>query len=141
MADLNVIPANVRVKDGAVVRERIAGELVDPGMALYRKEADRKMYKAKAATAAEADAEGIAINYADVDDKVFICAPGDMDLGATLVKGQTYVVSATAVGGKIAPHSDLLLGDFPTRLGHAKSTALLAVKVEATGVAASANLC
>jgi 5'-nucleotidase len=61
-----------------------------------------------------------------------ICLSG-INHGATLIEGQTYVVSATA--GSIAPISDLTTGDFPIILGVASTAALLILRPVAGGAA------
>jgi hypothetical protein len=73
----------------------------------------------------------IALNSAPgVNQPVTGILTGTVNLGATLVGGQTYVLSATggaSPGGKIAPISDLTTNNYVTILGTAKDTANLAI--------------
>ena len=99
MATLTVTAADVRVKTGASVTKLTAGESITPGQVVYKKASDSKAYLADAnVDAATAAAVGIAFSYADADELVHYVTAGDMDIGATTVKGQTYHVSATAGG-------------------------------------------
>jgi hypothetical protein len=59
-------------------------------------------------------------------------AGGDIDVGATLAVGETYIVSRTA--GAIAPIGDLLSSDYSTILGTATATNKLAFRPIVSGV-------
>ena len=58
---------------------------------------------------------------------------GLVNLGATLVVGQVYCVSATA--GAICPYADLTTGEFVCILGIATSAALLQTSYTYSSVA------
>lgn len=81
------------------------------------------------------DTIGIALNAGSSGQPATV-AVGDItgiNLGATLVVGTTYVVSATA--GAICPIADLTTGDFPIILGTAQTAAVLILKPSAGGAA------
>jgi|TARA_R110000824_G_scaffold395565_1_gene596320 hypothetical protein len=101
-------------------------------MPVYRKAADNKWWKAIDTSVATALAGGIALTNAGADELIDVALSGSINVGATLVLAQIYVVSAS---GAIAPVGDLLSGDFVTILGVATSTSLLELNINASGVA------
>lgn len=134
MADLAQTAASVHAHSGASIRLVQAGESITPGQPVYKLAADGKYYKAVATSEAPAVAEGIALGYAPADTNWFpLLYDGDIDLGATLAIGQTYVVSANAAGA-IALESDLGTGEYVTILGVATAADKLALKIQATGI-------
>lgn len=64
---------------------------------------------------------GIALHGASSGQPLRIQTGGTITIGATTVKGTTYIVSATA--GGIAPYSDLANGWYRTIIGVATDTA------------------
>lgn len=142
MADLTITAASVKMTNGAggsgttpLPSTGTAGEAIAAGDSVYRKSSDLKMWKADANLSAEgAGAIGIALNAAGVDQPVTFFAEqgGDINLGATLVAGETYIVSVNA--GKICPVGDLASGSWLTYLGYATSTSNLRLNIKATGV-------
>lgn len=82
---------------------------------------------------------GVALNSCPgANQPVSVWQTGTLTLGATLVAGQTYVISATGAGtpqGKIAPVADLVAGNFVTILGVAKDTANLISIASGVGTA------
>lgn len=122
MADLTQTAADVRTASNAVTELVQAGEAITAGQPLYQKSSDEKYYKADAdAGQTEAGATVIALMNADQDGYLIVQSEGDVNVGATTVKGEVYVVSNTA--GNIAPASDLASGWYPTVIGTAKDTA------------------
>lgn len=135
MADLTQTAANVHAHSGASIRLVQAGEAITPGQPVYKLAADGKHYKADASTVAEAVAVGIALGYAPADTNWFpMLYEGDIDVGATLAVGQTYVVSANAAGA-IALESDIGSGEFVTNLGVAVAADKLTLKINVSGIA------
>jgi hypothetical protein len=114
-------------------------EAVSIGEVLYLNSADSKYALADASAEASAEATHIALSAASADGDYVVVMKLDssvalqIDLGAALTVGTTYVVSATA--GAIAPESDLLSGDYVTHLGVATTASLLDIKLNVTGVA------
>jgi hypothetical protein len=105
------------------------GQATSIGDVLYLDSSDSKYKLADADASGTAAATHLALSAASADADVDL----QIDLGAALTVGTTYVVSATA--GKIAPESDLLSGDYVTHLGVASTAALLDIKLNVTGVA------
>ncbi len=137
MADLTI--GTVKVSS-ALTRSDLdvkqVGEAVAIGDVVYLSSTDSKYYEADASTASEAEATHLVLSAADADGyavmmKLNTSADLQVDLGATLTVGTTYVVSATA--GKIAPESDLTTSDYITHLGVASTTALLDISLNVTG--------
>lgn len=134
MPDLAPTPANVHPYDNASLVKRQVGEALQPGDGYYIK-SDGKVYKADNNVGdEEAELAGIAVTYAPaVDDYVYGVEGGDLDIGATLVVGETYVVSSN--GGKFFPIGDLLTGHRVTYAFYAKDASTAATEIrKATGV-------
>lgn len=134
MADITVTPANVAVgAPGARTRVVQVGEAVTQGKSGYLDAATGKYRLADAnLSLAAAAATGVFLTAAGSDGYALIMEAGEINLGATLVKGTVYVVSATA--GGIAPAADLTTGWHVTILGVASSASLLQMGVRATGI-------
>jgi hypothetical protein len=133
MADLTQTAANVRITSTSLVTIVNAGETVTPGMPGYKLAADSEYYKASSSTSITAAADGIFIGDADDGDRVSFCTKGDMDIGATLVIGESYFVSNTT--GKIMPSGDVSTGEFVTYLGTADTTSNINIVINQSGVA------
>ena len=135
MAWTNVTPvaANLHLYQGATISLVQAGEAIAAGEAVYKKADGSKYWRADADTLAEADCKGIAVCAADAADTYFVlCKKGPIDMGAVLVLGETYYVSATV--GDIG-YGDVPAGDYVTIVGVATATNKLEVDIDATGIA------
>lgn len=131
--DLTQTAANVAPDATTVQRSSgVPGEAFSAGMPLYIKAADGLLYKCLNTTSAAATCVGIAEATGVVGQRTFYQTAGKMNLGATLVVGETYVVSATA--GKIAPIGDLATNGYVTYLGIATSSSQILLGINATGV-------
>lgn len=75
---------------------------------------------------------GIALNSASLNQPVSMIKSGDVTIGATLTAGLDYWLSGTA--GGICPRADLTSGMDPILIGVAKSTTLLSVDIQDSGV-------
>ena len=133
MADLTQTPANVRRQVATQRTSVTAGEVITPGMPVYRSTADNEWYKAADTSAALAAAGGIALTNAGDGDVLDVATDGPINVGATLTIGEIYVLSGTA--GNIAPVGDLASGNFVTILGVASSASQLELSITASGVA------
>lgn len=129
MADLVQTAANVVQGSPAFSDDGIAGEAILAGNSLYLKASDSRWYKSQNdGTAEEAGANGlkIALNSSPgAGQPVKLLRNGQINLGATLVLGETYIVSA--VFGAIAPIGDLVSTRYVSILGVATTTAFLTV--------------
>ena len=135
MADLTITATSVQPKartNGTGVQ---FGEAVTPGQAVYKSTADSKYYLADCDVAATAPCSGISLSYAGADEYGFMFnQPGEgLDLGATLVVGEIYVVSDTA--GNIMPFADLTTGQFLSIIGIASATDRLNMGIKNTAIA------
>jgi len=134
MANLSQTAANVGVGDSkSRVRIVVAGESITRGMPVY--ESNGKWYQADANVQAASQATAIAQSTASTDGSLLISEGSGalVNLGATLVVGETYAVSATK--GAICPIADLTTGDYPCILGTATTTALIRTAFFYSGVA------
>lgn len=121
MADLTITAASVSLSSGTSV-EGTAGETITAGQSVYRDASDsNKIKKADAnASSATATVYGIALNGASNTQPIKVATSGTIIIGATTVKGELYVCSATA--GGIAPEADLASGHYVSFLGIATDT-------------------
>jgi hypothetical protein len=132
MAELSQTAANVL---GTAHDHVTAGATITAGMPVYADTADANEYKASMANAlATAKCNGIALNGASNGQPLTIQRSGEINLGATLVVGETYVVS-DATAGKIRPLADLGAADYPVILGVAKTASILKLSINAPGIA------
>lgn len=138
MANLTQTAANVGLTDSTdtplSIRYVEAGEAITQGMPVYQDAATNEYFQSDAnASATAAAATAIALTAGADGEKIVIAEQGDIDIGATLTVGETYVVSATK--GAIAPIADLTTGDYPTILGVASAADTLKFKPYSGGVA------
>lgn len=135
MVDLVQTGANVLAAANAGVGRGTAGEAITAGDALYKDALDGNKLKLalQGGTVVQAEAVGIALHDAALNQPIAFAASGDVNIGATLVVGETYVVGLAA--GAIAPVADVGVGEFPTVLGIATSTSNLKVDIAVGGVA------
>lgn len=134
-ADLSVTAANVVAGSNASVdRVGIAGETITAGQFVYLSSTTGKYMKADAdgASAEIRTPKGVALNGASDGQPLAIARGGDVTIGATLTAGTAYYLSGTA--GGIAPVADVGAGEYVVLLGLAKSTSVLAVAIQYTGV-------
>jgi len=129
MADLTITAASVVKGTGAKVLRGTLGGTVTAGQAVYRDTTTKQFLAADndSATAAVRDAVGIALNGGAINQPVEVQYLGEINLGATLTVGETYVLSSTA--GGIAPIGDLGSGDYPVILGVARTAALMVMGI------------
>ena len=133
MADLSQTAANVKIMSGSArVIVCQAGEALTQGQPIY--EASGKWYRCDANDGVtKAACQRLALTAAATDGYIVAALPGSLvDLGATLVVGQTYVVSVNV--GAIAPISDLATSSWVTPLGVAATTTSLAFDPRPSGV-------
>jgi len=136
MADLVITAANVTAADGAVTKDSSynAGATITAGQAVYSDSSDNNDLKLAQSdgTAAEATVKGIAMGGGADGQPITIAKGGDIDLGATLTVGETYVLSQTA--GGICPIGDLAVGDYVSIIGVATAADNLEIHIINSGV-------
>lgn len=133
MADLVVVATNVKPGASAVTKRAIAGEAITAGQGVFIAVDGQIELAEKDLTAADAAAVGISLNDAAVDQPVEYAITGDVNMGAILAVGQTYIVGAAA--GGIAPEADAAVGNFTTVLGIATTASNLKLGILQSGVA------
>lgn len=130
MADLSVTAASVlpvaTQPNPSKIVQGTFGATVTQGQSVYLDPVSGTWKPAQATALVNAGGSapgnlGIAMNSGAINQPASILVGGDWTVGATLVLGQTYVVSA-AVAGNIAPVGDLIATNFPSLLGVAIST-------------------
>jgi hypothetical protein len=134
MADLVITAAAVLAAATAVKEAGTAGATITAGQMVYRDSADGK-YKladSNSATAAVRVPRGIALNGASDGQPLTIARSGDITMNAVLTAGVAFYMSDTP--GGICPVADVGAGEFATVLGIAKSTTVLALDINASGV-------
>lgn len=138
MADLTITAANVVSGANAVTRQGVAGATITAGQPLYQDSADSYALKPARANAAATDlVVGIALHGAADGQPITYQSEGAINVGATLVVGTIYVLSAAAAGG-IAPSGDLASGNYVTVLGVATAAGSLQMGINNSGVAVPA---
>lgn len=121
MADLTQTPANVKTGSNAETVLGTAGEAgIQAGMPLYLSSTDGKYYRADANDSSAYRASALALTAADADEAILVQTSGDVNIGATTVAGEIYVVSSNV--GAIAPCTDLTTGMYPAIVCIATST-------------------
>lgn len=115
MSALSITADNVAIVAGASITNGVLGAAATAGQTLY-KHSDGTWRLAQAdGTALEADCKGIALGAGAIGQTISIFTGGDIDLGATLAIGETYVLGATP--GSIYPVGDLVTDDYVHILG------------------------
>ena len=133
MAAVTITAANLGVGANAATRLYEVGVATAHGQVIYLDTANGDYRLADADVEATAKAAAIAVTSASADgDYVIGLTSGDLVIGSGLVKGAEYYLGTTP--GTIVPKSDLAGGDYVTRLGIAKSTSVLAVAIDVTGI-------
>lgn len=136
MANLSITAANVLAGDNAVRESGTAGETITAGQVVY-KDSTTGRYKLadnNSATAEARVARGIALNGAANGQPLQILRSGDITIGATLDTNEgAYYLSDTA--GAICPVGDIGDGEYWCLIGLAKSSTVLSVNIQSSGVA------
>lgn len=135
MSDLSITPANVIAGSNAEITQGRAGETITAGTAVYRNSTTGKWMKAdsNSGTAEARQPGGIALNGASDGQPLAVQTSGDITIGATLTAGTDYYLSDTP--GGICPRADIGSGEYVGLLGLAKSTTVLALKIQFPNVA------
>jgi hypothetical protein len=141
MADLVQTAANV-LPSGTPTLQKSAfgGEAFDAGMPVYLKDvtvggkAVKRLFKCQSdGLVTEAACVGIAAaSCLAAEQPALYYSAGEVAIGATIVVGTEYVVSAAA--GKICPRADLVTGNFYTRLGYGSAAGKIQMDLKATGL-------
>ena len=133
MTDLVVTPANVLEGTQARKQTGVAGAAITQGQSVYSDTSGQLQPAQKDVDAGTAAAVGVALNSGEAGQPITYQSGGEVDVGATLVVGETYVVGAAA--GGIAPIADVISTEFSTILGIATAAGVLKMGILQSGVA------
>lgn len=129
MADIAITAANVKLVSGNT-QSFAAGAAVTAGQVVYKEKASNKaqLSDSDSATSEVRSAYGIALNAAAAGQPLTVAMNGAvLNLGATLIAGTDYYLSATP--GGICPRADVTTGKDPVRIGMALTTANLQIDI------------
>jgi hypothetical protein len=134
MGNLTITAANVAAGANAKKKTGIAGATITAGMVLYEDSAASFVLKGAASGAVNtSNVVGIALNGGGIGQPItYVVEDDDFTVGATVVIGTTYVLSATA--GLIALDSDIVAG-YKAVLFVPKSTTKAVLKIVRVAVA------
>ncbi|AGB71027.1 MULTISPECIES: hypothetical protein [Rhizobium] len=132
MADLVITPANVVAGSNATRDIGTAGATIAAGHAVYLDAATNNWLLSDNNGTGTRQVKGIALNGASINQPLTVAKAGDVTIGATLVPGTAYYLSATP--GGICPVADLATGMDSVLIGLAKSASVLAVDIQNSGV-------
>ena len=132
MSDLTITQPNVERVSGSI-GTTTAGSAVTAGQPIYLDATDSTVKPASSLSLAESVAVGVALNNAATGQPVTYQLANTITIGATLTVGVAYYVSLTP--GSICLESDVGSGEFPTLLGFAISTTVIALSIQSSGVA------
>lgn len=136
MADISITPASVLPSGtNPVTADGVAGETITAGQTVYLDSTLRQYFKSDSdsATAAVRQPVGIALNGASAGQPLRIQSKGDIVIGGTMTAGLVYYNSKTA--GGICVLADIASGGYACTIGIAKSTTVLAIGINYSGVA------
>jgi hypothetical protein len=134
MADISITAANVVAGSDAVRESGTAGATVTAGQLVYLDTSDMKYKLADANGAAALRVpNGIALNGASNGQPLSVQKGGDITIGGTMTAGIPYFLSDTP--GGLCPLPDIGTGEYSCIVGIAKSTSVLAVNIQPSGVA------
>jgi hypothetical protein len=125
MAAITPVAASVATVDNSSMVDTTHqyGETVGIFKAVYLNASDSKWYLADSNDAAKYKATGISLAGGIASSKAVVLTKGQVESGATTVKGTAYCVG-NAGGGTIVPQADLAAGDY---------VQILAIGVNTTG--------
>ena len=133
MADISITPANVVPGSDAVRESGTAGATITAGQLVYLDTSDMKFKLADSNGAAALRVpNGIALHGASNGQPLVIQKGGDITIGGTMTAGIPYVLSDTP--GGLCPLPDIGTGEYSCIIGIAKSTSVLAVNIQPSGV-------
>lgn len=134
MTDLVVTATSVLPGSDSVVENGLCGETIAAGKAVYKAAATGVWWLAdsNSATAEARTAWGVALNGGAVGQPVRVHKSGDLTFNAIFTANIAYYLSDTP--GGICPIADVGSGEYLCQIGIAKSTTVLAVNIQATGV-------
>jgi hypothetical protein len=131
MADLSITNSSVAPATNATNNTGTAGATIVQGKAVYI--SGTQVLLAQSNAGGTASVYGIALNSAYPGQPIEVQIGGTCTIGATVVVGQTYVLSAANAGG-IAPITDLATGNYVSIIGIGTSTTTIQINLQNSGV-------
>lgn len=135
MADLSQTATSV-VGYGEQLHGALGGT-VTAGMPVRKQTTDGTWIASTNASAAGSQVDGIALSGGATGQPFTYQKSGNVNLGATLLVGKIYVLSAS---GAISQVDDVATGDYVTVLGVATTAALLKMGIVVSGVQAAGDV-
>lgn len=134
MADITITASAVVASATAVVEAGSISGNVTAGQVGCKDSSDGlwKLADNNSATAAAKSPQGIFLNGGSTGQPCRILREGDLTMNAVLTAGAAYYLSDTP--GGICPVADLASGETSSLVGIAKSTTVLSVKFNVSGV-------
>lgn len=135
MADISITPANTQRTSSSEVEVGTAGTTITAGQAVFKAAATGRfgLSDSNHGTAENRAVFGIALHGASSGQPLSVQRKGDITIGGTLTAGVAYYLSDTP--GGICPVADVGSGEYSVVLGIAKSTSVLGLNIQASGVA------
>lgn len=125
--------AFLRTSTGTALGVGTAGEAVAAGQVVYKNGSDGdRLYLADNGTEAQAEAAGVAMNSAAVDQVVVYATAGPVYLGPVLQNAEVYALSSTL--GAVAQIADVGAGSYLTHLGYGDGVSILYLDIRARGL-------
>jgi hypothetical protein len=134
MTDLVIVPGSVVAGANAQRASGTAGVTITAGQLVYKDPATTK-YLLCDNNAADVNArkpEGVALNSASLNQPITLQTAGDITIGATLAAGTDYFLSTAP--GAICPRADVIATMNVVLIGLARSTTVLAIDIQVSGV-------
>lgn len=132
MTTLTITDANVGVYENTITERIQIGEAAGRGVPMYFDRTQNLWFKADADASGKDGVKCITVTSGAINEWVEAAFGGDIDLGATLTVGETYVLSSDV--GLIEPIGDLSGSDKVTILGTASAADKLQMNIVATGI-------
>lgn len=133
MADITITAASVIAGANAIiVYSNRSGATIAQGAQVYLDPVTNKWKIADANGSGTRQAQGTALNAASDGQPLAVQTGGDITIGATIVAGTTYCLSATA--GAVCPQVDVASGSDVVIVGLGKSTTVMSLRYATPGV-------
>lgn len=133
MADLAITASAVLPGSSTNVdRSGTAGTTITAGQLVYKDPTSSELVLSDSNGTGTRQVLGLALNGASAGQPLAIAKGGDVTVNAVLTAGVPYFLSGTA--GAICPEADIVTGMQKIQVGIAKSTTVLHVAVQDTGV-------
>lgn len=131
--DISITAGNVLAGSNATVENGLCGATITAGQAVY-KDTSAGTFKLADNNGASAEirtATGIGLNGCSSGQPIRILRSGDITIGGTLTANIPYFLSDS---GGICPIADVGSGEYLVLLGIARTTAILQVDIQSTGI-------